>query len=594
MRTLESGGNITLRQSVPVNIVLVGYHRSAVGVGLRSQLPSASTPVVRVPLLYGLNGRPLGLRFRYRYNVVEAPDGFDNAFFRHLRGTGTSTPLTTFQAQYNAQKANVLDVTPQILTLDAASTERYLESQAAQHLGVTSKSYTVFLINWWGRKDFRFHVYRKTDTVDPDTHANFGTHDSRAMIAWGGSSGRSWFYDLSAGPEAWTSNWDVDDADADGDGVADYRMPPVWEYAHGGYHAPSTLPSDLGKIVRYVALDCLFTSSPLYDPLGVAPSLGGAQHVHVTMNEGDPASTGSSRIQPQSSVAEWKQLEPYIRWRADVRDVRPTPDPVVRSLSIWADLVKAPGCWKPFGTTFAQLFCFARNHRRAYIPPSGRDHVEPFIAYNTTDAQMGDELPLLGYADDNWVDGRQSYVYAFDYPDAWNAGFGFTTTLTHEVGHHLGMSHPHDGYDASSVVDFAPVGKTYYSWVGDESNTVMSYNAVSNVFGVFDKDNMSRYQTAGYLNWADALLGAIDRASLTPRDRTRLGAADADATAAVAQFRSWRYLSAAADAYRAWALVATVAQHQGVAERAQPFSRSVHRDASLNRPEPDPIRFPTS
>ena len=171
----------------------------------------------------------------------------------------------------------------------------------------------------------------------------------------------------------------------------------------------------------------------------------------------------------------------------------------MRSLSIWADLVKAPGCWKPFGTTFAQLFCFARNHRRAYIPPSGRDHVEPFIAYNTTDAQMGDELPLLGYADDNWVDGRQSYVYAFDYPDAWNAGFGFTTTLTHEVGHHLGMSHPHDGYDASSVVDFAPVGKTYDSWVGDESNTVMSYNAVSNVFGVFDKDNMSRYQTAGYL-----------------------------------------------------------------------------------------------
>ena len=59
MRTLEPGGNITLRQSVPVNIVLVGYHRSAVGVGLRSQLPSASTPVVRVPLLYGLNGRPL-------------------------------------------------------------------------------------------------------------------------------------------------------------------------------------------------------------------------------------------------------------------------------------------------------------------------------------------------------------------------------------------------------------------------------------------------------------------------------------------------------------------------------------------------------
>jgi hypothetical protein len=61
------------------------------------------------------------------------------------------------------------------------------------------------------------------------------------VIAWGGTTPddeenglgrlrRVWFYDLSAGPDSWTDNWNVDDADVDGDGLLDYRMPPIWEY----------------------------------------------------------------------------------------------------------------------------------------------------------------------------------------------------------------------------------------------------------------------------------------------------------------------------------------------------------------------------
>jgi hypothetical protein len=38
-----------------------------------------------------------------------------------------------------------------------------------------------------------------------------------------------WFHDLSAGPESWTANWNVDTPGLDGNGVEDYRMPPIWE-----------------------------------------------------------------------------------------------------------------------------------------------------------------------------------------------------------------------------------------------------------------------------------------------------------------------------------------------------------------------------
>ena len=57
-------------------------------------------------------------------------------------------------------------------------------------------------------------------------------------MSWGGSRSRSWFYDFSAGPEWNTTNWVVDVTDLDGDDVEDYRMPPIWEYAVGGYRTP--------------------------------------------------------------------------------------------------------------------------------------------------------------------------------------------------------------------------------------------------------------------------------------------------------------------------------------------------------------------
>ena len=84
-------------------------------------------------------------------------------------------------------------------------------------------------------EDFKFHAYTKTGDPDPDTGVDFGNFQSSAIISWGGTRSRSWFYDFSAGPEWNTTNWVVDVQDLDGDGVEEYRMPPIWEYAVGGY-----------------------------------------------------------------------------------------------------------------------------------------------------------------------------------------------------------------------------------------------------------------------------------------------------------------------------------------------------------------------
>ena len=63
-----------------------------------------------------------------------------------------------------------------------------------------------------------------------------------------------------------------------------------------------------------------------------------------------------------------------------------------------------------------------------------------------------------------------------------------------------------------------PSGQFEFAWSGDESHTVMHYLASSNGFGRFDRDNVYRWETAGYLNWSNAVLGDI----LADRDAHRV------------------------------------------------------------------------
>ncbi|KPV49169.1 hypothetical protein SE17_34150, partial [Kouleothrix aurantiaca] len=399
------------------------------------------------------------------------------------------------------------------------------------------------------------------------------------------------FYDLSAGPEAWTNNYIVDVTDLDGNGVEDYRMPPIWEYTKNGYRDPGKLNSDLGKITRYVAINLLFTTSPLYDPLYTAPGVGGKKIVNVTMFEDDPASKGTDWFSRGYTLSKLRDFQPYYGWDVRLKD-RKLDDGPKRAFRIWADLLAEDDCWNQYGTTFAELFCYFSANNGKYVPKFGpNDYVGAIYGFNTTDENMGDEVGLLGYADDNWTDGTQSLTFMFDTPDDRAGGFGFTTTAIHEFGHHIGMSHPHDGYDSESGVDYNPADAYAYAWSGDESNSVMQYIAVSNGFGQFDRDNMYRIETAGYLNWSNALLGDIQASGKAGQVSGLLNSADDDAAKALDAFKAWDYLNAVRHARRTYESISRAADKLGIATPS--------KDAALralpSRVPPhigDPIRFP--
>jgi hypothetical protein len=132
-----------------------------------------------------------------------------------------------------------------------------------------------------------------------------------------------WFYDLSAGPESWTDNWNVDDADVDEDGVADFRLPPVWEYlANGGFRPRSALSGDLAKVARYVAINLLFTSSPSFPPAITPPRLPRTINLDSNTYEGwEGVDASAGYIKRRLLLKELGELLPLQRLDYDNQDL---------------------------------------------------------------------------------------------------------------------------------------------------------------------------------------------------------------------------------------------------------------------------------
>ena len=301
-------------------------------------------------------------------------------------------------------------------------------------------------MNWYSRQDFRFHVYTKTDEPDPDTSYNFGEiRASRKMVAWGGTHSRRWLYDFSAGPESWAGNFDVDDADLDGDGEPDYRIPPIWEYDAAGYRSPSLLGLGHGPA------HALRGHRPALHH--VAPLRPARDRARSGRGEGRPRRDAGGRPEQQRPRLDQHELrprqlrrfQPYYRWRW-AADTNPIDDGAKLALNIFTGLVGDPTAGTTSATPFAQLFCYFGANLAKYIPEyRPRDYVDELFAFNTTADDLGDQFGLLGFADDDWATGTQSHVFMFGSPEYRELGFGYTTTAVHEVGHHLGVSHPHDG-----------------------------------------------------------------------------------------------------------------------------------------------------
>jgi hypothetical protein len=557
---LTPGGLTPLTETVDVNVVYVGLDPDTAAV--EAELATTGSPRTRSKLFYGLEDEAnLGITYTYDYHHYATSDAWEDGFFAALKELATLKPLTAYQQLYNEQAGNALDVTDNNW-IEAVAVEKLLIDRAPE--GVDTRRPTIFFVNWYGRDDFVFHVYTKTDEPDPDTGYNFGElRDSRKLVAWGGTTPddeetglggrgdhRVWFYDLSAGPEAWGGSWNVDDADLDGDEVPDYRIPVIWEY--GSYRPADALASDLGKVVRYVGVDLLFTSSPLYPPYYRANRIPDRVNLDVNTVEGWPGVDASEQyIKPGLFISEVEELP--AGWEntftQDYQDL-PFSGDWRRCYRQWVrdNRICFNDVDRRFYLPFANLFLAAAHNTSEFLDGTLANRYEAGHI-NYAIGERPQSPGLLGYADDNWLDGTQSGIFSFVYPDAIASGYGLTTTMIHEYGHHSSLSHPHDGYDPPTGVDFEPTGPYFFAWLGDESNSMMSYIDLNWDFSQFDRDNSARHHAAGYAVIANRVAATlVDK----PEAAAKLVEADAQLHEAQMAFATHRYTRALANARAAY------------------------------------------
>jgi hypothetical protein len=569
-RALSPGNAPTLTEKVPVNVVLVGYGKQVNTAALRRGLPKVNRPHERIAAFYGYE-RPLGITYTYDYHVSRAGKAYEDRFFHELARLGRKAPLTTYQEQYNDQKRNAVVVRDGI-RISAPKVERWL----AEHppAGVDTARDTVFLVNWWGRKDFRFHVYEQTLEPITDTGVNRGKADYQALVAWGGSSvtdpetgmgtpRRVWFHDLSAGPDYWTGTWSVDPPSVDEGAVVGKHLLPTWEYGHA-FPAEQLTP-DLTALVRYTAVDLLFTPSPLYSLEPQGARIARTVDVDVNAYELDPGAPVPYK--PTALRRSVGALSPAVKVTSDLQRLG-TGEPLhgecfahdlaVNQAAAQGAYLPGPGCQPQYRYgAFDDPFVFAASHLSEFLDDPKADREIAVFSYQVPDNVTG----CFAYADDNHLDGTPSMVFGF-FPTACRAAIGTTDILTHEVGHELGMSHPHDGYDYEEDRDFGAYGDTFFVGAGDEVSSVMSYLFVNNEYSQFDRDSHARYMTSAYLHAVNTIAAQV--LARPGRARSELGAADEAALVAAQRFAGHRYEQALAAASSAYDHVLRAAAAAGV------------------------------
>ena len=570
--TLQPGQFREIEQNLQINVVFVGY-RTFANVNqtiFRSGLPRTYRAINRSPSEYDPNGEPdfTGNKFSFTYNIVNSTQAFEDAYFAYLSSIAAAKPRTIYQERYNQQPVRRLNI-GQNYQIDAVLAENWLAENAETMLGVNTRQYTVFFVNWFGRSDFKFHVYANTGIHDFDTGLNLGEDDFIQNIAGGGtppdgtetplgSLRRVWFYDLSAGPAYNPASWDLTTKDFDGDGYNDWRMPPIWEYGNThGYRPFNTFSADHYLLTRFIAIDLLFTASPLYRVAISAPKLPSNLKFDVNIYEGNPARNGLNLFSPSAASAALATLQPFNQFSTDVKDL-PFDGGGKQAFDCNYFNTNCFGNRFPGDLFMGDLFIYHNDHLLQFLDGDS-DYEIPTFAYLTTDDYANGFVG--GNALDNFRDGTQSMVLEM-LPETYLARnpVGLTGNLLHEAGHHLGLSHPHDGYDYEYGFEFGPGGQLFFVWAGDSSSTMMGYLGDTDSFSQFDRDNMARWFTAAYINQINSILPKILASPRADEVSDILADADVRATDALSAYQNMDYAQAVALAKSSYVQVLTAAQ----------------------------------
>jgi hypothetical protein len=624
---LAPGTDLRIQQTVDVNVVLVGFgglvDPSAVLAG--QVLPQWNG----VPKANGQGQTFIGQRFDFRYNVTAAPSWFDDLLFPFLRQVAfpqapipifqglPPLPITPAQAIYNycnldpafdptlgcsfdpyAPRVNTRMITQNYL-LDAAFVEKVLSQNLPSLLGVDVTKPTVVVLNWWGRPDYIDHIYLDGSEPDPETGAPRGFFVGNELGGYGGTAPtdsetchndcifhRLWFYDFSAGPMLRTGGFDLVAQRPRFIFTPDFGEPlPYYRFHHtadygtvsGAYRPIDDLAGDVAGLAGFVYVSQIAYAGPLYPPALTPPTL--PHRLVLDINRWNWSGQSFAGLLDAPRMISKMSALPYDVG-VEIAEQPESPDSNIGrvwqcSLTSTTQSDLGQSCFgnRNGGYAYGDIVTYFTNHQNQYLT-GAPDYEVPIFQFNVPPAL---QQSWSAIAFDNYLyppttpvllpDNRQNFVFTSSTPFL-NTFLGHGQQLEHEVGHHLGFSHPFQGYlcitETCGSGDFYPFGgnaSTWFSYAGNYVTGLMTYVGINNDYSRFELDNIQRWLTWEYLDVANFIVAQIASSPRSGTVAAALTQADAQAGAALAAYQSYDYATAEQRARTAYnGLVSAAAQ----------------------------------
>lgn len=181
--------------------------------------------------------------------------------------------------------------------------------------------------------------------------------------------------------------------------------------------------------------------------------------------EGIPGTNASEEYQTESLIRDEISEVHRLPYTIDQQDIAYRG----KAKECYEDIVRRPRerCYNQYRgyPIVGNLFLYgATNVANLLDADQNREYQAVLLNWAITKESA--TFPPLGFADDNYRNGTQSFIFDFVSPGIANdLGYGLSTTEIHEYGHHLNLSHPFDGFDYENAVALensgeAPQGRT--------------------------------------------------------------------------------------------------------------------------------------
>jgi len=436
---------------------------------------------------YGIS---YGTSFAVKYDVVTVPNSGVSSLKSYLKSIGSTSIVPDYLKKNYVCACWESDTDPNkdtssYFTLDATRTETWLDSHIDDFGGVPDDGYTVIVANIADISSM-YHYYTMSyhDLDGASSKAKYSSDPSifpiiNWMYSWGGHH-RFYYLDLSAG-----------------DPQYDYSMVghvPIQDFATKYFNEKVAYDRNNSTVTEYVAdyvaevIRNLFLPSYVY-----APTLADSYDIVINVFDMTGKVTNVGQYVNASKVkAAFEDILPYATWNVTVNShelsgIGGLATIVSNSIVFSRDVIGFHNDVVHKGYyDYRQIYSYLQTHSDQYYTANNNSMILPVFEFIFKDgggfAQTWEEvigartrspdIPTRTFGGSTLGD---LVIIGSNERDLFAFGYGLTQTTIHELGHMVGLMHPHS-----------------FGWTEDYVSSPMSYMTYEYTFSQFDSDAIQR------------------------------------------------------------------------------------------------------